>query len=143
MATGTEFRAKDSGASETEAVPRCAARAVLPCRAMTVVPRPCLVALFALFALFAVAANADEPFRCGKWVITSELTVGEIVSRCGAPDARQSRTEDVRIRNRNTGLMMTRGQTTTETLTWNRGARAAAMVVTVVDGAVKSIERGQ
>jgi hypothetical protein len=37
--------------------------------------------------------------------------------------------------------MMKTGQTTIETLTWDRGPRAAAMVVTVVDGAVKSIER--
>jgi hypothetical protein len=37
--------------------------------------------------------------------------------------------------------MMKAGQTTVETLTWDRGARAAAMVVTIVDGTIKSIER--
>lgn len=86
-------------------------------------------------------AQADEAFRCGKWVITSAMTLGEISSRCGPPASSTSRTEDVRVRNRNTGLMMKTGQTTIETLTWDRGPRAAAMVVTVVDGAVKSIER--
>ena len=86
-------------------------------------------------------AHADEAFRCGKWVITSEMTLGEISSKCGPPASRTSRTEDVHARNRNTGLMVKTGQTTIETLTWNRGPRAAAMVVTVVDGAIKSIER--
>jgi len=71
----------------------------------------------------------------------SGMTLGEISSKCGEPASRTSRTEDVHVRNRNTGLMMKTGQTRTETLTWNRGPRAAAMVVTVVDGEVRSIER--
>lgn len=87
------------------------------------------------------AAHADENFRCGQWVISREMTVGELESKCGPPASRASRTEDIRVRNRNTGLMMKTGQTTIETLTWNRGSRAAAMVVTVVDGTIKSIER--
>ena len=74
-------------------------------------------------------------------IIALLMTLGELESKCGPPAARTSRTEDVRVRNRNTGFMMTTGQTTIETLTWNRGARAAAMVVTVVDGTIKSIER--
>jgi Protein of unknown function (DUF2845) len=97
--------------------------------------------LFAAVLAGAAAAHADEAFRCGKWVITSELTLGEITSKCGAPASRTSRTEDVRVRNQNTGLMMTTGETTIETLTWDRGPRAAAMIVTVVDGKVTSIER--
>jgi hypothetical protein len=69
------------------------------------------------------------------------MTLGEITSKCGPPASRTSRTEDVHVRNRNTGLMMKTGTTTIETLTWDRGSRAAAMVVTVVDGDIKSIER--
>jgi hypothetical protein len=87
------------------------------------------------------AVQADEAFRCGKWVVSSGMTLGEISSKCGPPASRESRSEDVLVRNRNTGLMMKAGVTTTETLTWNRGSTAAAMVVTVVDGKVKSIER--
>ena len=71
----------------------------------------------------------------------SEMTLGEISSKCGPPASHTSRTEDVRVRNRNTGRMMKAGQSTVETLTWDRGPRAAAMVVTVVDGTIKSIER--
>ena len=95
----------------------------------------------AALAMSAAAAHADESFRCGQWVITSDLALGEIISRCGAPDSRHSRSEDVRVRNRHTGLVMTTGQITIETLTWKRGTGAAPMVVTVVDGVVKSIER--
>jgi hypothetical protein len=91
--------------------------------------------------LSAAAAHADEAFRCGKWVVTSAMTVGELESKCGPPASRTSRTQDVRARNRNTGLMVKTGETTVETLTWDRGSRAAAMVVTVVDGTIKSIER--
>jgi hypothetical protein len=95
----------------------------------------------AVLCMSARVAHADETFRCGKWVITSEATLGELVDKCGPPASRESRTEDVRVRNPHSGLMMTTGQKTIETLTWNRGARAAPMVVTVVDGAIKSIER--
>ena len=97
--------------------------------------------LVAAVALGACAVRADEAFRCGQWVITSEMTVGEITAKCGPPASRTSHTEDVRVRNKKTGLMMTAGKTTTETLTWDRGTRAAAMVVTVVDGTVQSIDR--
>ena len=92
-------------------------------------------------ALGALGAHADEAFRCGTWVITSEMTVSEISAKCGPPASRTSRTEDVRVRNKRTGLMMKAGTTTIETLTWNRGTRAAEMVVTVVDGTIKSIDR--
>jgi hypothetical protein len=105
---------------------------------MNALPR--LVAIAALSVGFG-NAHADEAFRCGKWIVTSEMTLGEITSRCGPPASRSSRTEDVQVRNRNTGLMMKTGQTTIETLTWDRGSRAAAMIVTVVDGTIRSIER--
>jgi hypothetical protein len=105
---------------------------------MNALPR--LVAIAAL-SVGLGNAHADEAFRCGKWIVTSEMTLGEITSRCGPPAARSSRTEDVQVRNRNTGLMMKTGQTTIETLTWDRGSRAAAMIVTVVDGTIRSIER--
>jgi hypothetical protein len=97
--------------------------------------------LLALLSVGAIVARADEAFRCGQWVVTSAMTLGELKSKCGPPTTRESRTQDVRVRNRNNGLMVKTGETTVETLTWHRGARAAAMVVTVVDGTIKSIER--
>lgn len=99
------------------------------------------IAWLAVVAVGLPCSHADEPFRCGKWVVTSAMTLGELTSKCGEPASRTSRTEHVLVRNRNNGLMLKAGQTTIETLTWDRGPRAAAMVVTVVDGTIKSIER--
>ncbi len=92
-------------------------------------------------AFGAAAASADETFRCGKWLITSDLTLGEIIAKCGPPAVRTSRTEDVHVMRRDNGRMMRSGTTTVETLTWDRGTRAAAMVVIVEDGKVKSVDR--
>lgn len=93
----------------------------------------------ATFSLLPLAAQA-ETFRCGQSLVTSEMSVSELTSKCGAPTAREGRTEDVKVRNKH-GLMVKIGETTTETWTFDRGPQAAPMVVTIVDGAIKKIER--
>ncbi len=90
--------------------------------------------------LLPVAASADETFRCGKWIASSAMTVAELTEKCGEPTSRESRTEDVKARNNNFGLMMKVGETTVETWTYDRGANPA-MVVIIVDGQIKSIDR--
>jgi hypothetical protein len=86
------------------------------------------------------AAVADEPFRCGKWIVTSSMSVAELSTKCGAPTSHESKTQDVLVRNQNNGLMRKVGETLTETWTYYRGEHAAAMVVTIVDGRIKSID---
>jgi hypothetical protein len=100
------------------------------------------VALIAalLVALMPGLATADN-FRCGKWIASADLSVTELLARCGEPASRESRVEDVLSRNFNTGLMYKSGERTIETWTYLRGSRASPMVVTVVDGVIKSIER--
>ena len=98
-------------------------------------------ALAALCCAFAASTIADENFRCGKWIASSDLTPAELAEKCGAPTLHESRTEDVLVRNRNTGLMQKTGETRIETWTYDRGTRAAPMVVTIVDGRIKSIDR--
>lgn len=98
------------------------------------------VVLAALAALVALPAFAEN-FRCGKWIINIEMTPNELIDKCGPPTTHESRTEDVKARNRNNGLLIKTGETTTETWTWDRGAQAAPMVVVIVDGKIKSIER--
>jgi len=93
-----------------------------------------------LALLLPLAAQA-ETFRCGKWIITDETTVAELMNKCGAPTTHDSKTEDVKVRNRNNGLMVKMGETTTERWVYDRGSRASAMVVTIVDGKIKAIER--
>ena len=96
--------------------------------------------LAAAALLMPVAASADETFRCGKWIVSSAMTVAELTGKCGEPTSRESRTEDVKARNNNVGLMMKVGETTVETWTYDRGANPA-MVVIIVDGQIKSIDR--
>lgn len=99
------------------------------------------VSFLGLAALWLpIAAFADETFRCGKWVASSSMTVSELTTKCGQPTSRDSKTEDVKARNANNGLMVKVGETTVETWTYERGANAA-MVVTIIDGSIKSIER--
>ena len=90
--------------------------------------------------LLPIAASADETFRCGKWIASSAMTVAELTEKCGEPTSRESKTEDVKARNNNVGLMMKVGETTVETWTYERGANPA-MVVIIVDGQIKSIDR--
>jgi len=96
----------------------------------------------ALVALFAAAPSlADESFRCGKWIASSDMSPAELAEKCGPPTLHESRTEDVRVRNRITGLMEKTGETRIETWTYDRGTQAPPMIVTIVDGRIKSIDR--
>ena len=88
-----------------------------------------------------LAAAADENFRCGNWIASSDMTVEELVRKCGEPTSRKTEIQDVTTRNRDNGLMVKVGETQIDTWTYDRGANAAPMVVTIVDGRIKSINR--
>ena len=96
--------------------------------------------VIAALLMLPLAASA-ETFRCGNWIASSDMSVEELVKKCGEPTTQTSKTEDVLVRNRDNGLMLKTGETVTETWTYNRGTQAAPMVVTIVDGRIKSIER--
>jgi hypothetical protein len=98
----------------------------------------CGIALASFLLLSPLVAA--ETFRCGKWLVSPEITVTELMQKCGAPTARESKVEDIKARNQ-FGLMVKTGETVTETWTFDRGERAAAMVVIIIDGKIKSIER--
>ena len=125
-----ESPAKSSGAAGN--------KVSAPSSATIGVMRNALLATFAL--LLSLAASADETFRCGKWIASSAMSVPELNEKCGEPTSRTSKTEDVLARNNNVGLMTKVGETTVETWTYDRGANPA-MVVTIVDGHIKSIDR--
>jgi Protein of unknown function (DUF2845) len=97
--------------------------------------------VIAAVAVFLPLAASAENFRCGKWIVNSETTLEELTQKCGPPTSRESRTEDVRAPNQYTGGTMKVGETTIETWVYDRGTQAAPMVVTIVDGRIKSIER--
>jgi Protein of unknown function (DUF2845) len=97
--------------------------------------------MLAVFAGLLPLAAPAETFRCGKWIINEETTLTELTQKCGEPTSHDSRTEDVRQHNQYTSGWMKVGETTIERWIYDRGPRAQAMVVTVVDGRIKSIER--
>ena len=97
--------------------------------------------LLAMFGVLLPLGATAEDFRCGKWIVNEDTTVDELVHKCGPPTTHESKTEDIRVRNRNNGLMVKMGETTTERWVYQRGTRATPMVVIIVDGKIKSIER--
>jgi hypothetical protein len=97
--------------------------------------------LLVTLPLVSLPTLADESFRCGKWVVSSALTPEQLAEKCGPPSFHDSRVEDVLTRNRFSGLMVKTGETRIETWTYDRGTQASPMVVTIVDGKIKSIDR--
>ncbi len=92
-------------------------------------------------ALWLPAIAPAETFRCGKWIIDDETTLAELTQKCGMPTSRESRVEDVRAPNQYNGGTLKVGETVIETWTYDRGSSASPMVVTIVDGVIKKIER--
>jgi hypothetical protein len=111
--------------------PRCAS-----------IPGSLTIVIAMVVAMAAAPAQADETFRCGKWIVSSDLTVEDLAKKCGPPTTQESRSEDILVRNQ-FGLRVKNGVTVTETWTYDRGTRAAPMVVTIVDGRIRSIDRGK
>jgi hypothetical protein len=81
-------------------------------------------------------AACDEVFRCGSWLVSTELSVAELLQKCGEPSSRQVSTEDVRTHVAGGGTAKV-GSTKTEIWRYER------MTVTIVDGKIQSIERGK
>jgi hypothetical protein len=103
--------------------------------------KPSLLLLFV--AASATLAHADESMRCGRWVVSSELSVQELLSKCGEPTRKESETSDVRARHSNANGTFVVGQSTTEWWYYDRGSRSFTMVVTIIDGKIKSIEKAE
>ena len=85
-------------------------------------------------------SECDELFRCGSSLVSTELSVAELLRKCGEPTSREVSTQDVRTHVVGGGTEKL-GTTTTEIWHYGRGSAAAAMVVTIVDGKIQSIER--
>jgi len=94
-----------------------------------------------LIALLLPGMASAETFRCGKWIIDDETTLEDLVRKCGEPTTRDTRVEDVRAPNVYTGGRDKVGETVIETWVYDRGTGASPMVVTIVDGRIRKIER--
>jgi hypothetical protein len=94
-----------------------------------------------VFPLLLPFCASAETFRCGKWIIDQDVTREALLQKCGMPTSRTSRVEDVRAPNVYTGGNNKVGETVIETWVYDLGTGKSPMVVTLVDGEVKKIER--
>lgn len=99
-----------------------------------------LIAMAAVLA--AGTAEAGETIRCGRWVVDESATVEELVQKCGEPASKRLVEEDIRVRNPD-NTRRTVGTTVTEYWTYDRGMQSFRILVTIVDGRIRSIERAE
>ena len=99
-----------------------------------------LLAAAALLTLCLPAAHAEN-FRCGSWIASPDMSVEELLDKCGTPTSKTVSVEDVYGPAAAGKGRVKVGETTIETWTYDRGSQSAAMVVTIVDGKIKSIDR--
>lgn len=98
--------------------------------------------LIALLAGLPLAAGA-ETFRCGQSIASSDMSVEELLAKCGEPDRKTTETVDVYGPNAQGSGRVKRGTVTSEKWTYDRGPSSFAMVVTIEDGKIKSMERAE
>ena len=101
----------------------------------------CHVALVLAGVMLLAQPAFAETFRCGQWIASPEMSVAELLEKCGEPTTRSVRHEDILARSAGGGTHRI-GTTTIETWTYDRGSQSFAMVVTIVDGKIKSMKRG-
>jgi hypothetical protein len=102
-----------------------------------------LMAVALLALLIAGRPAFAETFRCGQWIASPDMSVDELLQKCGAPTQKTSKTVDVYGPSASGGGRVKRGTSTIEEWTYDRGTQAAPMVVTIIDGRIKSMERGE
>lgn len=95
-------------------------------------------AFMVLFMLSVASVNADSS-RGGRRVVSEDLSPAEIREKCGEPDSKTTETVEVRGPDARPGNVIKLGTSTIERWTYRRGMQAAQMVVTIVDGTVKSV----
>ena len=93
-----------------------------------------------LVLLLAPLCASAESMRCGKWVVNEENSPAEIVAKCGEPREKEISEDDVFARNP-AGYSFKVGVQVTERWYYKLTAGSLPMLVTIVDGKVKSIER--
>jgi len=99
-------------------------------------------AVLLVLSLASPAAFA-ETFRCGQWIASPDMSVEELVEKCGAPTSKSIETIDVYGPTVGGAGRVKRGTSTVETWTYDSGSQSFAMVVNIVDGKIKSMVRGE
>ena len=89
---------------------------------------------YVLLALAPAVGTCDGYFRCGQSLVSAEMSVVELLQKCGSPSSEQVSYVDVR---NEYGVKV--GTSTVETWRYDRGSRQFAMIVIVVDGKIENI----
>jgi uncharacterized protein DUF2845 len=97
--------------------------------------------ILATLLAMPILASADS-MRCGQWVVNEATAPSELLQKCGEPQKKDVSTEDVITRNP-AGYTRKTGTQVTERWYYQRSSATLPMVVVVVDGKVKSIERAE
>jgi hypothetical protein len=101
------------------------------------------LAMLALMASLVAATVHADSFRCGQRIATEDMTVEELLEACGEPSGKTTEVVDVYGPNVHGAGNVKRGTTTIEKWTYERGSQSFDMVVTIVDGVIKSMERSE
>jgi hypothetical protein len=100
------------------------------------------IAVLLSLLLLSGAAQA-EGFRCGQSLVSEDSTVEEVLAKCGEPTTRSVEVIDVYGPAASGSGRVKRGTSTIETWTYDRGSQSFPMIVTIVDGRIRSMERGE
>jgi len=95
-------------------------------------------ALLALTLALPASVLAGDSFRCGQWIVTDELTVSELVAKCGEPELKRS--EEVEVRGKVGTGSVARGTSLIEHWTYVLSS-GAHYEVKIVDGDIQSVAR--
>jgi hypothetical protein len=101
-----------------------------------------LAAITAVALLLSSAPTFGETFRCGSKLVSQEISVADLVTKCGQPDHRSATETEPVVRSPN-GALRRLPPIRTETWTYERGPQAFSMVVTIVDGKITRMEPGK
>jgi hypothetical protein len=94
-----------------------------------------------LGALLLPHAVGAETFRCRQRIASPDMSVEELLDKCGAPATKSVETIDVYGPATSGAGRVKRGTSTIETWIYDRGSQSFPMVVTIVDGRIKSMVR--
>jgi|APFre7841882724_1041349.scaffolds.fasta_scaffold120667_2 hypothetical protein len=107
-----------------------------------VISKGVLVTCATLAIVLLAPVASSESFRCGQWIASPDMSVQELLEKCGEPTSRTVETVDVYGHSAQGGRIKT-GTSTVERLTYDRGSQSFTMIVMIVDGEIKSIERAE
>ncbi len=99
--------------------------------------------LLTLACMMLVNPAIAETFRCGQWIASPDMSVEELLEKCGEPAEKTVEEIDIYGPAVSGAGRVKRGTSTVEKWTYERGSQLFAMVVTIVDGKIKSMDRGE